>query len=127
VVQQPTKDNVDFLRVFLLEQNPYRRVTYSFNGMLERTQRLEIMTQTDWLKACETKKEKEITKFSIQTGNLCSTILNFLTLMLRNIHWDENKIYILGSILGSSILGYFYDFPLIRSYAYIKIFFILCT
>jgi hypothetical protein len=34
----------NYSRVFLLEDHPYRRVAYAFNGKPERTQRPEIMT-----------------------------------------------------------------------------------
>jgi hypothetical protein len=48
------------LRVFLLEDHPYRRETSTFNGKLERTWRPKIMTLIDWLRAYEIEKEKEI-------------------------------------------------------------------
>jgi hypothetical protein len=48
-------------RVFLPEEQPYRRETFAFNGKPERTQRLAIMTPTEWLREYEREKEKEIT------------------------------------------------------------------
>jgi len=39
----------DWLRVFLPEENPYRRETSAFNGKLERTQRPTIMTLEKWM------------------------------------------------------------------------------
>ena len=49
----------DFSRVFLLENNPYRRVASAFNGKPGRTEILEIMTLTDWIRAYDREKEKE--------------------------------------------------------------------
>ena len=41
----------DCSMVFLLEDHPYKKVTFSFNGNQERTQRLEIITPIDWIRA----------------------------------------------------------------------------
>ena len=49
----------DFSRVFLPEEQPYRRVESAFNGKRERTQRPPIMTPAEWLRAYEREKEKE--------------------------------------------------------------------
>jgi hypothetical protein len=57
VVQPPTKSSVWIL---LLKYHPYRRVVYVFNGKLERTQRPKIMTLIYWIRAYDTKKEKEM-------------------------------------------------------------------
>jgi hypothetical protein len=38
-----------YLRVFLPEENPYRRETSAFKGKPERTQRPAIMTTIEWL------------------------------------------------------------------------------
>jgi hypothetical protein len=44
--KQLSKPVSNWSRVILLEQHPYRRETYVFNGKLERTQRPAIMTST---------------------------------------------------------------------------------
>jgi hypothetical protein len=51
----------DCSRVFLPEEQSYRRETFSFNGKLERTQRPTILTPTQWIREYEIEKEKEIT------------------------------------------------------------------
>ena len=43
----PRKLMYDCSRLFLLEDHPYRRVAFAFNGKLERTRRPEIMTLVD--------------------------------------------------------------------------------
>jgi hypothetical protein len=58
----------DCLRVFLQEEHPYRRETYSFNGKPKRTQRPAIMTPTKWLREYEREKEKEITQMFDSNG-----------------------------------------------------------
>jgi hypothetical protein len=47
-------------RVLLPEDHPYRRVAYYFNGKPKRTQRLEIITPTYWIRAYDTEKKKEM-------------------------------------------------------------------
>ena len=58
----------DFSEIFLLEQHPYRRATFTFNGKQERTQRLPIMTPAEWLRAYEREKEKEFIKMFDSNG-----------------------------------------------------------
>jgi hypothetical protein len=48
-------------RVFLPEDHPYRIVAFSFNGKLERTLKIEIMTLIYWIREYDIEKEKEIT------------------------------------------------------------------
>jgi hypothetical protein len=55
-------------RVFLLEDHPYRRVSYYFNGNPERTQRPAIMTTIYWNRAYDKKKEKEMAQFFDSNG-----------------------------------------------------------
>jgi len=49
----------DCSKVFIPEENPYRRETPTFNGKLERDQRPTIMKQTKWLRVYERDREKE--------------------------------------------------------------------
>jgi len=49
-----------YLRVFLPEDHPYRRVSSTFNVKPKITWRPQIMTPIDWLRAYEIEKEKEI-------------------------------------------------------------------
>ena len=49
----------EFSRVFLPKDHPYRRVASPFNGKPERSQRLETMTPTNWIRAYDIEKEKE--------------------------------------------------------------------
>jgi hypothetical protein len=58
----------DCLRVFLLEDHPYRRVAFSFNVKIERTRRPEIMTLTNWNRAYDTEKEKEMEELFESNG-----------------------------------------------------------
>ena len=46
----------DFSRVFLLEVHPNRRATSTFNGKPERTQSIETMTPTEWIRAYDIEK-----------------------------------------------------------------------
>jgi hypothetical protein len=50
----------DYSKVFLLEDHPYTRVTFAFNGKIERTQRPEIIKLKDWIREYDTEKEKEM-------------------------------------------------------------------
>ena len=49
-----------FSRVYLPENHPYRRATFSFNGKPERMKRPDILSSMDWLMAYNIEKEKEI-------------------------------------------------------------------
>jgi hypothetical protein len=58
----------DCLRVFLPKDHPYRRVASTFNGKLEKTWRLEIMTLVDWIGAYGTEKENEMEELFDSNG-----------------------------------------------------------
>jgi hypothetical protein len=60
--------NLQLFESILLEDHPYRRVAYDFNGKPERTQRPEIMTPTDWNRAYDTVKEKETVELFDSNG-----------------------------------------------------------
>lgn len=49
----------NFLRVFLPEEHPYRRVASDFNGRRERTQMPPIMTPSEWLRSYEREMVKD--------------------------------------------------------------------
>ena len=58
----------DFSRVFLLENHPYRILTSTFNGKPKRTQIPEIMSSSNWLRAYDKDKEKEIVEILNSIG-----------------------------------------------------------
>ena len=58
----------NYLRVFLRKDHPYRRVASTFNGKMKRNQRLETMIPIDWIRAYDTKKEKEFSKLFDSNG-----------------------------------------------------------
>ena len=49
----------DCSRVFLLEDHPYRTISYAFNGKPERTQRPNTMTPAYWIRAYDIEKENK--------------------------------------------------------------------
>ena len=58
----------DCFRVFLLEEHPYGRASYSFKGKRERTQRPPITTPAEWLRAYDREKEKEFIEMFNSNG-----------------------------------------------------------
>jgi hypothetical protein len=58
----------DCLREFLPLDHPYKSVAFYLNGKPKRTQRPEIMTSSDWIRAYDTKKEKEMIELFDSNG-----------------------------------------------------------
>jgi hypothetical protein len=46
--------------ILILEDRPYRRATYNFNGKPKRTHKPDILSLTYWIRAYDTEQEKEI-------------------------------------------------------------------
>jgi hypothetical protein len=67
----------DYSRVFLLEDHPYRRVAFNFNGKTNRTQIPKIIKMIDWIWEYGTEKEKEIEELFDSNGEPMFDYLEF--------------------------------------------------
>jgi hypothetical protein len=79
-------------RVFLPKNHPCKRVASAFNGKIER--RLEIMTPTNWIRTCDTEKEKEMENLFDSNGELMFDDLEYFDTCVKKIPIRMKRKYV---------------------------------
>lgn len=91
----------DCSRVFLSEE--HRRATSTFNGKLERTQRIAILTPVEWLRAYEREKEEEFAEMFDSNGEPMFDDTKFFETYIEKIPIGMKKKYVFYELLYWSI------------------------